>query len=260
LIRSEAIVGLPEYQVTGIEESEGRVRIQARFTGAVRCPHCNSAGLRMKDRRIRRLRHESWGTRLTVLELETRKWLCRECKRSFWQRFPGILPRMRASEPFRRSVCQKHYDGTSRSRLGSREQISGATVERWFGDYLRHLAAQRATLVCPPILGIDEHFFTRKLGYATTFCDLKNHSIYDVVAGRSEAALESWLAKLEGKHLVKVVCMVCPPATARWCGNISLRPALWPIVSMSSGWSIITSWPAGKSWIRWVRSIADCCR
>jgi transposase len=207
LIRSEAIVGLPEYQVTGIEESEGRVRIQARFTGAVTCPHCNSAGLRMKDRRIRRLRHESWGTRLTVLELETRKWLCRECKRSFWQRFPGILPRMRASEPFRRSVCQKHYDGTSRSRLGSREQISGATVERWFGDYLRHLAAQRATLVCPPILGIDEHFFTRKLGYATTFCDLKNHSIYDVVAGRSEAALESWLAKLEGKHLVKVVCM-----------------------------------------------------
>jgi len=207
LIRSEAIIGLPEYQVTGIEETEGRIRIRAVFTGEVRCPHCTGARLRVKDRRIRRLRHESWGTRLSVLELETRKWLCQSCSRSFWQRFPGILPRLRASEPFRRSVCQKHYDGISRSRLAKRERISSATVERWFGDYLRRLAGERASPVCPPILGIDEHFFTRKLGYATTFCDLKNHSVYDVVAGRSEAALENYLDRLEGKHLVKVVCM-----------------------------------------------------
>lgn len=25
---------------------------------------------------------------------------------------------------------------------------------------------------CPRVLGIDEHFFTRKKGYATTFVDL----------------------------------------------------------------------------------------
>jgi transposase len=142
-----------------------------------------------------------------VLELETKKWLCLGCGRSFWQRFPGILPRLRASEPFRRSVCQKHFDGISRSRLAKREQISSATVERWSGDYLRRLAAERASPVCPQILGIDEHFFTRRLGYATTFCDLKNHSVYDVVPGRSEASLESFLHRLEGKHLVKVVCM-----------------------------------------------------
>jgi hypothetical protein len=37
------------------------------------------------------------------------------------------------------------------------------------------------------MLGIDEHFFTRRLRYATTFCDLRNHSIYDVVAGTREA-------------------------------------------------------------------------
>jgi transposase len=57
------------------------------------------------------------------------------------------------------------------------------------------------------MLGIDKHFFTRKLGYATTFCDLKNHSVYDVVPGRSEQALQAWLEKLEGKQLVQVVCM-----------------------------------------------------
>jgi transposase len=200
-------MGLPEYEITGIEEVAGRIRIQVHFTGAVCCPHCEGKHLRIKDRRIRRPRHESWGTRLVALELESRKWRCLSCGRSFWQRFPGIQPRVRATEPFRRSVCQKHYDGISRSRLAKRERISSATVERWFGNYLRLRAAERASPVCPQVLGIDEHFFTRRLGYATTFCDLKNHSIYDVVAGRSEKSLESYLAKLEGKHLVKVVCM-----------------------------------------------------
>jgi transposase len=207
LIRSEAILGLPDYEITGIEETAGEVRLRVRYTGRNRCPHCEGEQLRLRDRRLRRPRHESWGARHCRLELESRKWLCLSCRRSFWQRFPGILPRLRASEPFRRSVCQKHYDGISRSRLGQRERISGATVERWFGDYLRRLAAERASPVCPPILGIDEHFFTRKLGYATTFCDLRNHSVYDVVAGRSEQALEAWLGKLEGKDRVRVVCM-----------------------------------------------------
>jgi transposase len=200
-------MGLPEYQVTGIEEAEGFIRIRASYTGAVACPHCEGTQLRSKDRRIRRLRHESWGARQSLLELETRKWRCLGCQRSFWQRFPGIHPRTRATEPFRRSVCQKHYDGISRSRLAKRERISSATVERWFGNYLRLLAAERASPVCPQILGIDEHFFTRRLGYATTFCDLKNRRVYDVVAGRSEKSLEGYLEKLEGKHLVKVVCM-----------------------------------------------------
>jgi transposase len=156
---------------------------------------------------MRLLRHESWGTRRSLLQLETRKWRCQGCQRSFWQRFPGILTRRRATEPFRRSVSIKHYDGISRRRLAQRESIASATVERWFQDYLRLQTAERKSAPCPQILGIDEHFFTRRLGYATTFCDLKNHSVYDVVAGRSEASLESYLSKLEGKHLVKVVCM-----------------------------------------------------
>jgi transposase len=165
----------------------------------------------MRGRRIRRPRHESWGERRVRLELETKKWRCLDCERSFWQRFTGILPRFRASERFRRSVCQKHFDGISRARLGRREKLSGSTIERWFGWFLRLLAGERISRQCPRFLGIDEHFFSRKLGYATTFCDLKNHKVHDVVLGRSEASLESYLRSLEGKDLVEVVCMDLAP-------------------------------------------------
>ncbi|MGA2882710.1 MAG: ISL3 family transposase [Bryobacteraceae bacterium] len=67
--------------------------------------------------------------------------------------------------------------------------------------------SERQRSCCPAVLGIDEHFFSRKQGYATTLCDLKNHSVYDVVLGRSEASLEAYFLSLEGKGLVRVVCM-----------------------------------------------------
>lgn len=211
MISSEAITGLPEYEVTSVEQEAGWVRIRVRYLGEVSCPHCRGTQLRVKDRRTRCLRHEDWGERRTVLELETRKWRCWGCGRTFWQRFPGILPRFRASERFRRAVCQKHFDGISRSRLAGRESISSATIERWFVWFLRLLAGERINRECPRILGIDEHFFTRRHGYATTFCDLKNHKVHDVVLGRSEASLESYLRGLEGKDLVEVVCMDLAP-------------------------------------------------
>lgn len=207
MIRSEVVIGLPGYQITGIEESSGRVRIAARHEGEVVCPHCSSGRLRIRDRRLRRPRHESWGNRHSEMELESKKWKCLECGRSFWQRFPGILPRKRASEPFRRSVFLRHWDGISRSRLGKREGIGSATVERWFEDFLRRESAERSGAVCPRVLGIDEHFFTRKQGYVTTLCDLRGHKIFDVVLGRSEAALEGYLSKLRGRERVRVVCM-----------------------------------------------------
>ena len=95
----------------------------------------------------------------------------------------------------------------SSTRLGKREAIGGATVERWFQDFLKREAAERSAAPCPRVLGIDEHFFTRRLGYATTFCDLRRHAVYDVVLGRSEASLEKYLERLPGKDQVQVVCM-----------------------------------------------------
>lgn len=203
----DKVIGLPGYQITGIEEVAGMVRISARYEGSKACPDCGSQRLRLKDKRMREPRHECWGLRHCVLELESCKFRCKDCGRSFWQRFPGILPRLRATEPFRREVFVAHYDGANRSRLGKRMRIGSATVERWFQDHLRRELGHRRDAPCPRVLGIDEHFFSKKEGYATTFCDLRAHRIFDVVLGRSEAALEQYLAKLPGKDRVRIVCM-----------------------------------------------------
>ena len=103
MINSEAVLGLPDYQITGIEARRGRVRLSARYTGPIACPHCGGDRLRSKGRCDRQVRHENWGLRHCVLELEARKWQCLECGRHFRQRFPGIQPWQRASEAFQRS-------------------------------------------------------------------------------------------------------------------------------------------------------------
>jgi hypothetical protein len=61
-----------------------------------------------------------------------------------------------------------------------------ATIERW---YPRHYEQQHRELInkpCPIVLGINEHFFSKKEGFVPTFYDLKKHKIYDVVKRRSE--------------------------------------------------------------------------
>lgn len=211
MIDSETLLGLPEFQITGISRENKVVVLSLKYTGEARCPHCQSAKLRKKDRREREVRHEGFGTRRCLLRMAAYKWLCQECGKYFWDRFPGILPWQRATEPYRRYIFEQHWDGVCRSRLAGREQIGHATVERWFHYFLRREAAEFSGATCPRVLGIDEHFFTRKRGYATTFCDLGKHRVYDVVLGRSEAALESYLSKLKGREQVRIVCMDLSP-------------------------------------------------
>ena len=207
MINLEILIGLPGYQITGIEGAGVEVRIAARYSGPLSCAHCGGSRLRSKGRYVRQVRHENIGARHGVLELEARKWQCLDCGRYFRQRFPGILPCQRSSEAFQAMIFRQHLDGINRSRLGRREGIGAATVERYFRHGLKRQFSEWHSRRCPRVLGIDEHFFTRKKGFATTLCDLHRHKVYDVVLGRSELSLQAYFQKLEGKAEVRVVCM-----------------------------------------------------
>ena len=203
---SESILNLPFLHIINCED-RNPVLIEAEYVGPIRCPRCDSEGLRKKAPFVRRIRHESIGDRLVWLMVRGYKFLCRACGGYFRQRFPGLLRYQRATEPFRDEVCQDHHDGVAQSRLARRTGLGSATIERWYHRFLQRKMAERGHETCPRVLGIDEHFFTRKDGFATTFCDLQKHRVFDVVLGRSEAALERYLSRLQGKERVRVVCM-----------------------------------------------------
>jgi transposase len=207
LTESEIVLGLPDFQITDIQRKEGNLRISARYIGPRSCAHCGGNLLRSKGWVHRKVRHEDWGLRHCMLEVQAPKSKCLSCGRYSRQPLPGILRCQRASEAFQKAIYQQHLDGINRSRLGRRENVGAATVERYFRRGLQRQFQQWHPRRCPSVLGIDEHFFTRRKGYATTLCDLRNRKVYDVVLGRSQAALEAYLARLEGKAEVRVVCM-----------------------------------------------------
>ncbi len=104
-------------------------------------------------------------------------------------------------------MFEDHKDGISSSRVAERERIGSATVERWYHDLLGKKVSELSGAACPVELGMDEHFFTRRRGYATTLCDLRHRRVYDVVLGRSEQSLEGYFSRLAGRERVRLVCI-----------------------------------------------------
>ncbi len=203
------ITPIPGVQIHDSKESISGVflRAHARLAPDLVCPRCQSPKPRVRAYVVRKLKHALWGGRLVHLQLRVPKFECRGCRRYFMAPVPGILPKRRATEQFRQEVFHLHHGGLTQKHLSTTHQVGTATVERWYQDFVAYRVKELAGRRCPIVLGIDEHFFTRKQGYATTLVDLRHHKVFDVVLGRDEATLGAYLARLPGRERVQVVVM-----------------------------------------------------
>jgi transposase len=171
------------------------------------CRHCGSERIVSKGRYERQARHLDVFGRASRLKIQTRRWKCQECGRSFVPEMPGLRPWRRSTEPWRESVYRDHHEGICASAMARTRRIGSATVGRIYAEFTGRKARERESLQCPQILGIDEHRVHRGMPFATTFCDLKNRRIFDIVPGRSEKELAAFLGRLQGREKVKVVCI-----------------------------------------------------
>jgi transposase len=104
-------------------------------------------------------------------------------------------------------IYERHHDGVPASVLAWREKMGPATVGRIYSQFTERKAKERLSLDCPLVLGIDEHTLHKGQRFATTFCDLKRHRVFDISPGRSEAELAGYLSTLRGREKVRVVCI-----------------------------------------------------
>ncbi|RMD65681.1 ISL3 family transposase [Candidatus Parcubacteria bacterium] len=204
---ARTIIGIPGLEVIRVKSGRS-VDVWAKpYRRQPHCKHCQSPELRIKATHKRTVKHTRRGNQVIILHLKVPKYHCKGCGRYFRHVFAGLRPRYRASDTYQMEVYEAHDGGVTQRKLSLTHQISSATVERW---YRAHLGIKRSEMDrwrCPRILGIDEHFFTRKKGFATTFVDLKNRSVFDVKLGRSEASLRPYLKGLRGREHVQVMVM-----------------------------------------------------
>jgi transposase len=205
----EAIIGLKSLKIINVHERDlgSTVEVDASFHGKRSCSACGSKRVHSRGLRMRHLKHACIGSRLVHLKVHVPKLLCQACGHQGMQRLPGILPRRRSTETFRLDVFHAHVGGISQKQLSTTHRIGAATVERWFKDFVLYKVKEHCKRQCPQVLGIDEHFFSRKKGFATTLVDLKNHHVFDLFLGRSEKALAQALEKLQGRNHVRIIVM-----------------------------------------------------
>lgn len=205
----QSIIGCPDLHLTEVTwDLERRSPVLlAHSRQRPSCPRCESPHVRIKASFNRVLKHSRQGNRIVRVQIRSRKFICLRCRRYFNERFSGILPRKRSTESFRIEVFERHQGGVSQRTLCQTHEMSPATVERWYQDFIFERVKELRARPAPRVLGIDEHFFTKKKGFATTLCDLGNHKIHDLALGRSELSLKPYLERLPERHRTKVVVM-----------------------------------------------------
>ena len=200
-------IGIKGYRVIGAESNNEEVLTLELEREPEQCRHCSGSRLVSKGRYQRRARHLDTFGRRSVLLIDMRRWECRECGSSFLPETPGLRPWRRSTEPWRESIYRDHHEGICASALATLRHLGSATVGRIYAEFTSRKARERHSLECPRILGIDEHRLHRNMPFATTFCDLRNHRVFDIVPGRSEPDLRGYLTSLKGREKVRVVCI-----------------------------------------------------
>jgi transposase len=203
------IIGCPDLHLTDVLWDEHRKSpiLKAHALERPTCPRCSFPRVRIKASFNRVLKHSRQGNRVVRVQIRGRKFLCLQCRRYFNERFSGILPRKRSTESYRIEVFERHQGGVSQRALSQTHELSPATIERWYQDFISARVKELRSRPAPRVLGIDEHFFTKKKGFATTLCDLTHHKVYDLTLGRSELALKPYLERMPERHRTKVVVM-----------------------------------------------------
>ena len=204
--KNNLILNLPGFSIVKVSGYQPLL-LDVKYNRLPRCSHCHSKKVRKKASYIRTVHHELIGHRRSILRFKAYKLYCHTCCRYGNQQFPGINKYQRSTWRAQAAVFHDHSRGVSQKDLAERYNKGKATIERWYQRHYQQQHGELLTKVCPLVLGIDEHFFSKKEGFATTLCDLRKHRIFDVVLGRSEGDLKGYLHQLPGKEQVKVICM-----------------------------------------------------
>lgn len=192
--QGDSIPGIPDLAVQQVQRAK-YIHVWARPKNRPGCLYCPARTVRIRATHQRTLKHTRQGSQLMELHLRIPKYPCMQCSRYFRHRFTGIPPRRQATETFRLEVFEAHEGGVSQRKLPATHQVGSATAERGYQSFIKQRVSERSGRPCPQVPGIDEHFFSRRKGYATTLVDLKNRKVFDVVPGPSETSLRGYLKR-----------------------------------------------------------------
>lgn len=212
---------LPEQRLLDARQvRKGKVELYAENTSEFEvCPKCARPSRSVYDRRWVRVRDEPIRTRSVILHIHKRRFFCKSCRRPFTEPVAGVAKGARTTGRYRRAVltaCERYSDLKTVQRY--LRCSAGFVYKTFYAELERRLRTRQYPW--PEVLGVDEHFFRRKLGFrdfVTVLVDMKGRRVFDVAEGKRGAELEQQLAHITGRNQVKWVVLDLSDSYKAFC-------------------------------------------
>lgn len=172
------------------------------------CPRCASKSSVRCGRVKVTVREAPLREKPLWLRIQKHRYYCKSCRKPFTEPVEGIWPGRRTTSHFRKTVAEACGRYTSLSQVREHHSCSSGFIYKVHYEGLEVKLRERASAPWPRVLGIDEHFFTRRNGYAefaTVFCDLKKRRLFEMCQGKDTKSLLAVMDRYPGRENVEVV-------------------------------------------------------
>ncbi len=158
------------------------------------CPNCGSYSCNIKEYKVRKIKHSAYNQRNCVLLYHARRFVCKDCGRTFYEPNPFVATEHSISKLTIINVLNelKEYNSTF-SSAAKHNNISSTQAEAIFDDYVN---IPRQTL--PRVICIDEIYSktSRKNKYSCLLLDFETSNLIDVIINRRKTTLLNYFEKI----------------------------------------------------------------
>lgn len=174
------------------------------------CPRCGAICSQFYGKAKTTLRDEPLRSESIYIKITKQRYFCKTCKKPFVERIDGFKPNQRSTGRFEKFIAEMCERFSNISDVQKRYRCSSSFAYRVFYKYQAIKLKEKISYGWPTVIGIDEHFFTRKKGYveyATVITDMNKKRLYEMVQGKDTKTLLASLSHIEGRENVKLVAM-----------------------------------------------------
>ncbi len=182
------------------------IHCQKRNNGAV-CPRCAELATAGYDSRKVRLKDEPVRGKAIELIVKKRRFYCKKCKKPFTEPLPGVLPRRRTTQRYRRSLLWAAENFSDLEKVKRAYRCSYSFLYRVVYEQLELQRRMNQNYPWPRRIGIDEHGFKKSERFVTMIVDHDRKRLREVVAGKTAISLEQALSRIPGRENVKLVSL-----------------------------------------------------
>lgn len=203
------ILNLPCYKVLGIQENEHDYHVSVEtVTPPTTCPHCHSSNLVGFGRREQMVRDLPMHARRVGLYIDTRRYRCRSCSKTFYEALPEIDEKRLMTKRLMQWMGKQSIRRTFIS-LAEEVGCTEYTVRAVFADYVAELEKQ-FQFEAPKVMGIDEiHIIKRP---RAVISNIHASTIINMLPDRNKKTVATYLSQLPGRERVQYVAIdMWPP-------------------------------------------------